>query len=310
MWRAVRRGTATGRFAIVAERPFAGRQSQQLSFDSGEGQWGVENQGLNRWGMNFVAGKTYEGYVWARAEKPATLFAALESRDGSQVYAETPLAVAGSDWQRLDFTLTPSAADTGRALRAEAEAARRGRAGLCLSAAGRVGPVQGAARPPRCGRGPDRPGHHRAALRRLDGQQRRIPLEEDDRPARPPPALRRAPGIPIPPTAGASSISWTSARRPAFEYVPAFNMDETPQDMADFIEYAKGPADSAWGRRRAADGHPQPYRLNYMELGNEERVDEKYAAKFEALAEAIWAKDPEIILVVGDFVYDRPSAIR
>ena len=59
-----------------------------------------------------------------------------------------------------------------------------------------------------------------------------------------------------PPTAGASWTSWTSARRRAFEYVPAFNMDETPQDMADFIEYAKGPADSAWGRRRAADGHP------------------------------------------------------
>ena len=39
------------------EQPFAGTQSQQLSFESGEGEWGVENQGLNRWGMNFVAGK-------------------------------------------------------------------------------------------------------------------------------------------------------------------------------------------------------------------------------------------------------------
>ena len=93
MWRAVQSGTAKGRFAIVSEQPFTGTQSQQLSFDSGEGQWGVENQGLNRWGMNFVAGKPYEGYVWARAEKPATLFAALESRDGSRVYAETALTV-------------------------------------------------------------------------------------------------------------------------------------------------------------------------------------------------------------------------
>ena len=91
-----------------------------------------------------------------------------------------------------------------------------------------------------------------------------------------------------------------------FEYVPAFNMDETPQDMADFIEYAKGPADSEWGRKRVADGHPQPYQLRYMELGNEERVDETYAAKFEALAKAIWAKDPDIILVVGDFAYGEP----
>ena len=91
-----------------------------------------------------------------------------------------------------------------------------------------------------------------------------------------------------------------------FEYVPAFDVNESPQDLADFIEYAKGPADSTWGQKRVADGHPKPYRLSYIELGNEERVDDKYAAKFEALAKAIWAKDRNVILVVGDFAYDHP----
>ena len=46
--------------------------------------------------------------------------------------------------------------------------------------------------------------------------------------------------------------------------------------MADFVEYANGPADSAWGRKRAADGHPEPYRLKHLELGNEEAVNEDY----------------------------------
>jgi hypothetical protein len=41
-------------------------------------------------------------------------------------------------------------------------------------------------------------------------------------------------------------------------------------------------------------------------LGNEERVDEKYAEKFEALAKVIWAKDKNIIPVVGDFAYGEP----
>jgi hypothetical protein len=54
-----------------------------------------------------------------------------------------------------------------------------------------------------------------------------------------------------------------------------------------------------------ANGHPQPYRLRYLELGNEERVDDKYAVKFEALARAIWAKDKDIIPVVGDFAYNQ-----
>jgi hypothetical protein len=43
--------------------------------------------------------------------------------------------------------------------------------------------------------------------------------------------------------------------------------------------------------------------LKYIELGNEERVDDAYYEKFKAVAEVIWAKDPSIILIVGDFSY-------
>jgi alpha-L-arabinofuranosidase len=88
-----------------------------------------------------------------------------------------------------------------------------------------------------------------------------------------------------------------------FEYIPAFNMDETPEDMGDFIRYAKGPAESEWGKRRAAYGHPEPYKLRYVELGNEERVDDEYFKKFKPLAEAIWKADADIVIVVGDFDY-------
>ena len=60
---------------------------------------------------------------------------------------------------------------------------------------------------------------------------------------------------------------------------------------------------AAHGDQRAADGHAKPYNLKYIELGNEEPVDEVYARKFAASAQAIWAKDPKIIPVVGDFAY-------
>jgi hypothetical protein len=73
--------------------------------------------------------------------------------------------------------------------------------------------------------------------------------------------------------------------------------------MEDFISYATGAADSEWGKRRAADGHPKPYTLRYVQLGNEERVDESYFKKFKPLAEAIWKKAPDIVIVVGDFDY-------
>jgi hypothetical protein len=48
--------------------------------------------------------------------------------------------------------------------------------------------------------------------------------------------------------------------------------------------------------------------LKHLELGNEERVDEKYWERFRAIAEAVWAIDPEIVLIVGDFVYGQPIA--
>ena len=304
MWRAVRRGTAAGRFSLVAEKPFSGVQSQQLSFDSGNGEWGLENQGLNHWGMDFIAGNAYSGHVWARTERPATLWVALESRDGSQVYGEAPLQVTGDEWQRLDFTLTPSSPD------------KAGRFALKLKQPSSVTLGHAFLQPGEWGRFKGLP-VRRDVVEALIGQGITVLRYGGSMVNHPEYRWKKMTGSRDrrPPYSGTwypySSNGWgipdfmDLCEAAGFEYVPAFNMGETPEDMADFIEYAKGPVDSAWGRRRVADGHPQPYRLRHLELGNEERVDEKYAARFEALAKAIWAKDPEIILVVGDFAYGR-----
>jgi alpha-L-arabinofuranosidase len=87
--------------------------------------------------------------------------------------------------------------------------------------------------------------------------------------------------------------------------IPAFHLDESPENMAAFVEYVNGPADSHWGKVRADNGHIAPYRLRHLEFGNEEAVDEAYYRKFKAVAEAVWARDPDIILVVGDFAYNE-----
>jgi hypothetical protein len=75
--------------------------------------------------------------------------------------------------------------------------------------------------------------------------------------------------------------------------------------MADFIEYANGSPNSEWGRKRVADGHKKPYGLRYLEIGNEEKVNDEYWMKFSDIAKASWTKDPAIILVIGDFAYGR-----
>jgi hypothetical protein len=305
MWRPVRRGTAQGRFALVTDRPFAGKQAQQMTFIDGKGEWGVENQGLNRWGMKFVAGQPYEGYVWVRAEQPATVVAALESRDGSRCYAETSLKVTGNAWQRLNFMLTPSAADTGG--RFALKLTRRGSVvlGHAFLQPGEWGrfkglPVRRDVAEGLIGQGITVLRYGGSMVNNAEYRWKKMIGPRDSRPPYKGFWYRYS-------TNGWGIIDFMDFCEAAgFAYVPAFCFDETREDMADFIEYAKGPPDSAWGRKRVADGHPAPYRLPYIELGNEERVDDKYAARFAELARAIWARDRDVILVVGDFQYDHP----
>jgi hypothetical protein len=59
MWRHVQADTSVGEFGITKRARFTGTQLQVVKFVSGDGRFGVENQGLNRWGMNFVEGRPY-----------------------------------------------------------------------------------------------------------------------------------------------------------------------------------------------------------------------------------------------------------
>ncbi len=305
LWRGFRRGTAAGKAAVEAERPFVGTQAQRLTFVEGEGAVGVENRGLNRWGLGLKAGKVYEGHLWARADKPAELTVGLESRDGARSYARATLRVSGAGWQKLPFTLTPDAADPA------------GRFAVSLSAPGSVVLGYAFLQPGEWGRFKGLPVRRDVVeglrdmgltVLRYGGSMVNAPEYRWKKMIGP--RDRRPPyrGFWYP----QSSNGWgildflDLCEAAGFLAIPAFNLDETPQDMADFVAYVNGPADSAWGRKRAADGHPAPYRLRHLEVGNEERVDDKYFARFRAIAEAVWAVDPDIILVAGDFVYSQP----
>jgi hypothetical protein len=304
MWAATRSGSARGDFAIETGRPFAGRQSQRLRFLGGEGEVGIENRGLNRRGLNVEAGKPYEGHVWARASSPTPITLALESGDGGRVLARTPVEVRGEGWNRYDFAITPNAGD------------RSGRFALKLTGPGSVDLGHAFLQPGDWGRFqglPDRKDVAEALVAqgitvlRYGGSMVNHPDYRWKRMIGP--RDRR------PPVAGTwyphSSNGWgifdflDLCEAAGFLGIPALNMGESPQDMADFVEYANGPADSEWGRRRAADGHPAPYRLKHLELGNEEAINDAYFEKFRPIAEAMWARDPGLILVVGDFAYNK-----
>jgi alpha-L-arabinofuranosidase len=73
------------------------------------------------------------------------------------------------------------------------------------------------------------------------------------------------------------------------------------QDALDEIEYVTGDASTRWGAERAKDGHPAPFQLHFMEIGNEEYHDESgtYDARFAQFYKAIKQKHPELQLVAA-----------
>ena len=68
---------------------------------------------------------------------------------------------------------------------------------------------------------------------------------------------------------------------------------KTPADAAGEIEYFNGPAESPWGKRRAANGHTRPYGVKYWQIGNEVGGP-AYDASVKAFAQAMRGADPAI----------------
>ncbi|GAA1042538.1 alpha-L-arabinofuranosidase C-terminal domain-containing protein [Virgisporangium ochraceum] len=69
------------------------------------------------------------------------------------------------------------------------------------------------------------------------------------------------------------------------------------QDTLDLIEFANGPASSTWGGLRARMGHPKPYALTHIAIGNEENLPNEFFANFLRFRSAIKARYPDITVI-------------
>ena len=70
-------------------------------------------------------------------------------------------------------------------------------------------------------------------------------------------------------------------------------------EALDEIEYVIGSTETKWGAERAKDGHPTPFKLTYVEIGNEDNHDNSgsYDGRFTQFFKAIKAKYPELQLI-------------
>ncbi|WP_291125465.1 alpha-L-arabinofuranosidase C-terminal domain-containing protein [Flavobacterium sp. UBA6031] len=82
------------------------------------------------------------------------------------------------------------------------------------------------------------------------------------------------------------------------ELVPMAELDPYVQDALDLIEFANGSVDTPWGRIRSEMGHPKPFNLKYIGVGNEQ-WGPQYIERFKVFEKAIKSKYPAMTIVSG-----------
>lgn len=85
--------------------------------------------------------------------------------------------------------------------------------------------------------------------------------------------------------------------------IPMDEMDAYVQSILDLIEYANGDQSTPWGKKRAEAGHPAPFGMKYLGIGNEDLITDIFEERFRLIYDAVKAKHPEIVLIgtVGPF---------
>jgi alpha-L-arabinofuranosidase len=81
------------------------------------------------------------------------------------------------------------------------------------------------------------------------------------------------------------------------QLIPMSEMNDYVQEVLDLIEWANGPATSEWGAKRAAAGHPEPFHLQYLGVGNEDHITPGFEERFAMIQKAINANHPEITII-------------
>jgi len=293
-WAKVQSGTASGTFHLARGQS---SQVQVIEFQSGDGELGLDNAGLFRRGIRLEAGKPYQGMLRLDGDGAQELFVSLRDETG-RVLDERPMKIAAPG--TAEFELTPS------------QSTPRARFAVVLKRPGTVKLDYAFLQPGDWGRFHGLPVKKEFAEALLSMGVKTLRYNGS--------MVNRCPD----PYRWKDMIAPRDQRRPyhgwfnpyashgfsIFEFldfceaaaiypVVGLSDEETPADMADFIDYCLAGPESPWGRRRIESGHPKPYALKAVEIGNEARADLDYVNRFKTLAAAIWAKNPDTLALAS-----------
>jgi alpha-L-arabinofuranosidase len=306
--------------AIDTNRPLNPYNRKSLRLKAG-GAFTVSNEGY--WGMNAVKGDSYTLKLAARTADGfnAPLTAKLIGADG-KLLASGEISGLGGNWKYQTLTLTPSESDA----KAKLEISGDGKGTLFLDMVSLLPNKTWKDHGLRVDLGESLDGLHPKFLRFPGGCW----VEGDDFAhmnhwkktvgnidVREPlwniwkyfatHGLGYHEYLQLSEDLGATPLFCINVGMSHKEVVPMERMNEWVQDALDAIEYANGPVDSLWGGMRAKAGHPAPFNLIYLEIGNE-NGGPAYRERWPLFVNAIHAKYPEIKFVANHWQGGYPSA--
>jgi alpha-L-arabinofuranosidase len=296
-WTLVTQGTATGAMSVDTSKPLNTNipNSLKLTMQSGTGSVGAGNSGF--WGMSLQAGATYNLNFYAAGSSgyAGPVVAQLQNASGSTVYAQASFSGLTTSWQHFAASLVSSGTDTNA------------RIVLSITNAGTVWLDV-------VSLFPSATFYNRTNGLRADLANMLAALH---------PSFLRFPGgnfiegwnltnaVRWEKTIGDIALGYNGSTN---NTVPLSQMGPWVQDALDAIQYANGDTSTTWGALRAANGHPAPFNLQYMEIGNE-NGGSYYNDRYALFYDAIKSNYPSIHLIApgnwsGGPPWSRPVEIQ
>jgi alpha-L-arabinofuranosidase len=336
-WTLVTNGTATGAMRVDFSQPLNTNKpcSLNLTMQSGTGGIGAANSGF--WGMSLQAGAAYNLNFYAAGSNsfagPVTV--QLQNAGGTTVYAQASFGGLTGNWQHFAASLVSSGTDTNARIVLSItnpgavwldevslfpQATFHGRTnGLRVDLANMLAALRpsfmrypggnyiesntatNAVRWKKTiGDTAQRPGHRNDSWGywSTDGYG----LDE---------FFLQCEDMGMEPLYGINCGLMLGYNGSTNNTIPLNQMGPWVQDALDLIQYANGDTNTTWGAVRAANGHPAPYNLKYLEIGNENGgtyYNDRYALFYDAI-KAVYPEIKLISCVWGGRATSRPLEI-
>ena len=311
-WNKAVSGSAKGKYTLKRGDAYMGRQNQVITFDGGNGEVGLTNAGLNKMGINLEAGKPYDGILRVKSNSAKTLYLSLRDAQGN-VLAEKPYNLKGDgSYEKVTFELTPNGSDA------------KGQFGIALKEKGEVELGFAFLQPGEWGRVNGLPVRKMMvdALKkqgitviRYNGSMVDVGVDTylyrwkkmigpiDERRI----CFRNGFNPYATHTFGIIEMLQVAEALGA-QCMIGMNINETYEDIRDFVEYVNGDVNTKWGALRAKHGHPAPYNLKHIQVHNEQHISRGYVEGMKKFASAAWEIDPEMTIVTSLNIGSNPSS--